>query len=337
MIKNYNLEMVIGCVDKQESNIKETVPSLMPALLFADKVTIIADEADTIIELRDYHDIKQIFQDSVDLVSFDECSYEDAEIESVLSEKYYTRLETLEKYGLSDTAIHNDCELRNLSQKRNEQLQKERLKILQSVEGMINRPEVMPLIDDPNGLLSSNIQHLGSIALGTRSRRQMSAKLGTEIITKIPSFQDLNHLEIFELRKRLSDSLIPFRSSVVEMSSSLALADGDKDAIADIIHEIYLVKVIPAVDELARQTSENTFLRRLLNDFGRDPSTFIQSFVTFGIGELADLPQYLSISAAIASQIISVASKKIETGKKISSNNLFFVHELDRLTKRMKR
>lgn len=337
MVKNPELEIVIGCVDEQGESLKETIPSLMSSLLFADKVTIIADEADTIIELGDYYDVEAIFHENINLVSFDERSYDDINIESALNDKYSSRLNNLKRIGYSDNDISNDPEIRDILRDINDHLQNERNEIRKTVERIINRPEVMPLIEDPNGWLSSNIQCLGEIALGTRCRRQMSAKLGTEIITKIPSFQDLDPLEIYELKRRLSGNLIPFRSYIIEMSSSLAVAGDDQDAIADIIHEIYIAKVIPVVNDLAKQTRDNTFLTRLLNDFGRDPKTFVQSFITLGIGEFAGLPQSLSIGASIASQIISIASNKIETGKSIVKNDLFFVHELDRLTQKINR
>jgi hypothetical protein len=104
----------------------------------------------------------------------------------------------------------------------------------------------------------------------------------------------LEAAEIVEVRHQLHEWLAPFRSYVGETSTALVEAVRNEEAVADVIHELYIGKVRPAMSELNDQVARSGFLRTLLTDFGRDPKSFVTSFVTFGLGSLAADP-YLRI------------------------------------------
>jgi hypothetical protein len=48
-----DMHLVVGCLQQQQATVRETLRSLMPAALYADKLTIVTFEADTLAEPGD--------------------------------------------------------------------------------------------------------------------------------------------------------------------------------------------------------------------------------------------------------------------------------------------
>jgi len=324
MIEQPQFKIVIGVMEDQQGTSRETAPHLLPAILYSDHVTVVTAEDDTLIELADFHDILAEFGGNNGTAVMDYFGYDDPLPSNVEQDNDGASRDYEMPYWREGESFEEYKERYAIDEAHG---------IMSTVERMLDDSNVMPLIYDPHGRLAQNVHALGRMATGGNIKKQAGARLGTELIVRLPSFSALGPTEIAELRKKLSGELVPFRSYVAEASSAVAEVGYDTDALADVINEIYVGKVIPAVNELERQTKDNGFLRRLLHDFGRDPKTFVQSFLTLGIGEVTSLPLYVSIGAAIGTQLIGEAAKMHDEGKRIGASRLHVLYETERAGK----
>lgn len=61
-----SLTLVVGCVQDQQHTVRETLPSLMSAAVYADKLIIVTREADTLLELPGFSETASHFSGFMD-------------------------------------------------------------------------------------------------------------------------------------------------------------------------------------------------------------------------------------------------------------------------------
>lgn len=301
------LRIILGCLQHQQATVKATVPTLMSAAVFADSVLVVTPEADTLIELNEYFEVADAFRGFFDYVGADSWEL------NVQNGPYMRSL------GLEPRAPSQNYE------------QAELLEVARIVEELIGAPQTLPMIYDPTGVLMSASLTLKTLSKLTKQKQEADAKLGSGLIDTLPSFDQFEAGEIVEIRHRLGEFLAPFRSFVIETSHGLVDTIRDEEATRDVIQEIYLGKVRPALNVINDEWGRSSLGRATIRDFGRDPNAFIQSFVTFGLGELVQLPVPVSVGAAAASGVISGIAKRHESRRFLRQNKLFFLHEIERL------
>lgn len=146
------LEIVIGCVPDQQESILKTVPGLGAAALYADRVTVITREADTLVELINT-DGKEFYEQSW-FRSYGADSTGDDVYKRVheIRDLGVHRLGELLNAGVSENEIENDKELKALDDMADTA---EIYAMVMLFEEYIESPEKLPLICDPNGELQS--------------------------------------------------------------------------------------------------------------------------------------------------------------------------------------
>ncbi|WP_461165356.1 hypothetical protein [Arthrobacter sp. R4-81] len=337
------LKMVIGCLQDQRPTVKETIPTLMSAAVYADELVVVCREADTLMELNDWYPILDDFQEFMEYQGAD--SYYSNPIDSETEQGEKLRRAVTE--AMADAAEHGvppeefvEWAIRNIDPSLWESVPyrgnsnstsdlQEALSVAKVVESYLESPNVVPLVFDPEGLLKSQAAGLQRLSKPTKVKGEADARLGSGLVDLLPSFEGLQSAEILELRAALKPYLTPFRSFVVETSTALTSVVRDEEAVRDVVHELYIGKVRPVLDEINDQWRHSNAVRSLIRDFGRDPKAFVTSFVTFGLGEVADLPIEVSIGAAAASQVIGAAAQQQTARKTLKGNRLFMLHEVE--------
>ena len=216
---------------------------------------------------------------------------------------------------------------------RFEQNSNDIISVAQNVEAMLDSPNKIPLIYDTTGFVVSQHNSWQKLMQPTKIRQSAEARLGSALIDKLPGFDKLSPIEVFEIRKHLKPYLTPFRSYVLETSEAVSSYIYDKEALDDIINELYRKKVRKAINELNDEWQNSSFIKTLLREFGSNPNEFMKSFLTFGVGHIIGLPLEVTAAAATAatavSPIIRAINKMTEKRKNIKKEGLYMLNEIE--------
>ena len=344
-----DMHIVVGCLQDQQATVRQTVPTLMSAALYADKLTIVTFEDDTLPELREWSEISTQFGDFLDCKGADsqfsgpedddwdeedDPSLTDTVIDKLWVKLALDRLKTesdpAERERLQKRVAELETSIAAEEERRTVKMRRSGIDgVLQIVEGLMGQPNTFPIIYDPLGVLVADSYELQRLSRPSKRRAEANARFGSGAVGKLPSFEQLEAAEIVEVRRQLRDWLAPFRSYVSETSTALIDAGRDEEALADVIHELYIGKVRPLMAELNDEVTRSGYLRTLLSDFGRDPKSFVTSFVTFGLGDLAHIPTYAAAAVAASAELLRVRNEAVSAQRKTRSNRLYYLHELE--------
>jgi hypothetical protein len=321
------LTIVLGCVGDQQDSIRETLPCLMSAATLADELIVVCPEADTLVELSGFWQVEQDFP-FMEYVGTDSLTGNRRRMKTSLDALYD---DVHQQYQVAKEKAGFPWD-KGYDRKAEEEAWRARelteaLDVAREVERCLNSPSVLPIIYDPKGLLRD--QPLQKLSQETTVKKEADARLGTGLVDRLPSFEAFTSEEVVEIRQQLALHLTPFRSFVVETSQALTEVVRDEDAVRDVIEEVYVGKVRPTLDSINNEWSRSSFYRNLIRDFGHDPKSFVNAFVTFGIGELAQLPLWASIGAAAASQVVGSVAKQQTTRSALKQERLFLLHLME--------
>lgn len=124
--------------------------------------------------------------------------------------------------------------------------------------------------------------------------------------------------------------LQPFRSYVVRLSSELESVSNSPDEWGDLINEVYIGKILPALKTLEKELENTSFIRSILKDLRENHKQFIGSSLTIGIGELSELPPALSIGSAISLDILTRILRNKYNRAELENDDVYFLYSLGR-------
>lgn len=324
-----DLTLVLGCLSDQQATVAETLPGLMSAAVYAGKLTVVAFEADTLIELPDYHTISAEFGEFFDYYGADSADLPGNPLYCGPGDDSDAITdETLWAESLGISSEEDDLWSLPFEEAIRREQYENALSVAKVVSELIKAPNTMPMLYDPTGLLIEDAERLGTLSRPTKQKLEADAKLGSGLVDRLPSFEKLTAEQIVEIRNEFRDYLGPFRSFVVETSQALVEVVRDEEAVVDVVNEIYVGKVRPAVKSINDEMRQSSFGRSVLRNLGQDPKAFLQSFVTFGLGEVAQLPLGVSVGAAAASTLVSVLSTRGSTRRQLRKDRLYLLHEI---------
>jgi hypothetical protein len=159
---------------------------------------------------------------------------------------------------------------------------------------------------------SSNIVRVG-VEVGYFSPVESVRQLGADaamadgLFDRLPNFQYATPREILDIRTELSGSLSAFRQGVRELTDDVDVAPEDPD-FAHVIADAWNHKVVPALEEIEQQISENKSMTDLLKRTVKDP---------IGGGSVVGavtLPSTLAVAAGPAPAYISAAGLLVGYG-----------------------
>jgi len=311
MNNTQELHVVIGCLSDQKCTVQDTIPCLMSAALYADKITVVCQESDTLLELSDFFEIENTFRDFFAFDSTDAHYYNRKTGESIYRGEWQREL---------FEGDYDDFE--------REIKEKEGVGFI--VESLLTSPNIIPLIYDPDGFMNKQSGLFNKLSKPTKIKQNADSHLGSGLIDTLPAIRSLPSSHVLELRKHLKPFLTPFRSFVVETSEALTNVNYDEESISDVIHQMYVGKILPIIKEINDEWRVSNFIKSIFRDLAKDPKKIISTFLTFGIGEIANLPMELSVGIATANLGISSLFSQQEKRNELKKNKLYLLHELER-------
>ena len=304
------LEILIGSLREQEWTLSETVPALLPSVLYADHVTIYTVCSDDLGEIRDFH---VVYREKMGDLFTHHFLEHDVDIE------YYVP-------GSEDLDWRSH-RLSDMTRKERKVYSKLIDLYLEEFTAKLDSPNIYPIFDDPEGVLLG--KPIRSLITTSQLRHSKQATLGQGLIHQLPTFPKAKVDEILDIRKDLTKLLSPFRAAVVELSEGVNENPWDNEAVADVIRDVYTGKVTPIMEEISAEAKRNKYLRVLMADAISDPAASLTSFLTFGAAQVLNLPFYASLGVASTSHLIRTFQRKRSTLQALKKNKLFIMHELN--------
>lgn len=318
-----DFHIVLASFGKQRGTVKETLPHLLSASLYADEVTVITTENDILLELM-HDDLEHYHNNLRNIAHFGADISIENELSSMVEEGLIKKEHIENAHEVVDESGLTIAEIANARG------------VVRGFNRLLSHPNIYPLIHDPDNILSHTMVNIGNIATSEFvDDKFKTAEIGNSILQRLPEFSYANPEHVAEIKNQLSEYLIPFRAHLMELSKqSKHIPVGDWDSLEEVLHDIYLRKVLPAISELQKAHDNNRYIKVLLNDVMRDPAGTFGAVFSLGLGVLKYLPTSVSIPFAIASQMISSAQRMRVNHNLIKSNDLYFVHETGRQLKR---
>jgi hypothetical protein len=200
------------------------------------------------------------------------------------------------------------------------------------LDNLLRDSNAYPLFDDmTGGLVRAGIaEGLFELAPSARSHGKQVA-VASDFISRAPAFPRAGITEILDIRDELSNPLGRFRGAVADMARRLDAAAHDESFSAE-VQELYEAEVEPALLEIAEAIASNTYLRQLIDAPYSSVRELVLggSAITLGLTKLAAMPSLAAGSiatAAGAGDIVARATKrKMDVQAETQTHRLYFLY-----------
>lgn len=201
----------------------------------------------------------------------------------------------------------------------------ERGKLLEkSFAGMLERledPQRLALIDPSIATPPLNV---------SCENAPTPAFLGNAVVSRIPGLDDLQMIEILDLREDLKEYLPHFRSEIVTLSQEIAQMTSSHEVAAEVDLRWHR-DIAPAMEEIRREVAAARYPRKLVDALTSDPATIASGAgaLTLATGGIAiGLSTLLPAAAAAAFPFLKAKSLRDQGLEKAQTNKLFFLYAL---------
>lgn len=192
--------------------------------------------------------------------------------------------------------------------------------------------EAYPLFDDATGDLVRAGVAEGLFEMGVQAREHAKrAAAASDFISRAPTFPQATISEILDIRGELTKPLSRFRGAVAELARKVESAAHDDDFGAE-VQLLYEAEVEPALAELGELVGSNSYLRQLTNaGYGSvDKMVGGGSILALGLMKLATLPPLAAASVAVASAVGGVvgsaALSSAQAAENVEGHKLYFLY-----------
>lgn len=115
-----------------------------------------------------------------------------------------------------------------------------------------------------------------------------------DIYQRLPSFEQAGFDEIMDIRKEIKKPLDNFRSAMLEYSLEINSVPWEEDFEYE-AQKLYLLKVVPAVNEVQESCKENKMLMMVINRVIRDNVVRWCSGLGLGVASITDFAELTKI------------------------------------------
>ena len=205
-------------------------------------------------------------------------------------------------------------------------------KYLEHVLSAILSGETYPVFDKLTGELVDFVIDVNNLQPTNLSVSQAKhVALSSELLQRLPSFDEASIDEVLDIRKELYRPLLRFRSAIVGYSSQVESAAWDESFPYE-ANQVFIQYVQPSILEIEDQCLSHSFLREFLPDFIGKP---ILPLSTSGLGLLlaqaTHLPEIvttgLGFTAGTALTALKAYQELKEKVESVQRNNLYFYYK----------
>ncbi len=202
-----------------------------------------------------------------------------------------------------------------------------------AVSDAILSGETYPLFDDLTGEIVSSAIREGKIVPSNVSlNRAKQIGLSSDLLRRLPLFDDAPVDEILDIRKALDKPLIRFRSAIIQFSREVHSTSWDKDFPKE-AEQVFREHVEPTVLEIEEACKSNRILLRLIPDLIEKP--LIPASLAILIGQANQLPEIVADGLGLVAGASVTALRSVrewrERNREIEGNQLYFYYKAGKM------
>lgn len=171
------------------------------------------------------------------------------------------------------------------------------LSYIELIQKSMTEGKSYPLFDDQAGDIAKALVEEGVASLSeVREQRARQSALAADVLQRLPTFEQASINQTLEVRSQLEQSLVNFRSAIIEFSEELNAMPWTED-FALRADDIMRKKVEPAVTDIEKMVNENSSLRSLASKAFR-PGT-LATGLQVGFSILQYVPDLVSLIGGV--------------------------------------
>lgn len=191
-----------------------------------------------------------------------------------------------------------------------------------------------PMFDEQAGELVRLGVEAGHISVSDTGRTlSRHGGLASDLLRRLPLFDDASVGEILDIRRELEVPLVRFRGAVSEFSDGMRASGWSSDFAGD-AEEVFTRHVAPAVQEIEEMVRDNSFLAELWPRMTRPQDWGVGAGLGMMAYNLASLPEIASLVAAggvgFAGAARNAYLEHRDGRREIEGHRLFFYRETGR-------
>lgn len=163
-------------------------------------------------------------------------------------------------------------------------------------------------------------------------------RLASELLRRLPKFDDASLDEILDIRNELESPLVRFRSAIIKYGRQIETAAWDSDFGFE-ANQVFIEHVQPAILEIEERCNSNSFLKNLapsLVDKPLEPAA--SSALGLLLANSAHMPEIVNAGLGLLAggAVIGLKAKQayIEEKQLIERNNLYFYYQAGEMLKK---
>jgi len=200
----------------------------------------------------------------------------------------------------------------------------------ESAASAIRSGDTFPLFDDRTGDLIRTAAAEGKIAPDrTGVLRGQIVGLASDLLQRLPLFDDATTEEVIEIRRQLEDPLVRFRGAVITYARAIGSAQWDR-SFQEEADLVFREKVAPAVKDLEDAIRANSFAQKLLGRATSPLALPSSSVIGVVVSKLAAFQPLLgaSLGIAVGSAVAAGSAWKEwqDQSSEIERNQLYFYY-----------
>lgn len=248
------------------------------------------------------------------------------------SQEYFTKLALEAGLDKLDAAYRTGLlDIQSFSIDNTDQLVNE---YFETISRAVVSGETYPLFDDFTGSMIEAAIREGKLAPTNVSvNRAVQVGLSSDLLKRLPLFEDASIDEIIDIRKELEKPLVKFRSAMIQFSRQVDNAPWNKEFPAE-AEQVFREHVEPAVFEIEEACKSNKLLFSLITNYFSQ-----ETVLPAGLGVLLASGTHLSdimalgLGAVATTAVAGLKSYKEWQGKnsEIQGNQLYFYYKAGKL------
>jgi hypothetical protein len=207
---------------------------------------------------------------------------------------------------------------------------------LETVGNAVVSGETYPLFDDMTGnLVSTAIREGKIVPTDVSINRAKQIGLSSDLLRRLPLFDEASVDEILDIRKELDKPLIRFRSAIIQFSRDAQSAAWDKEFSKE-AEQVFREHVEPAVLDIEEACRSNKLLLRILPTLAEKPAVpLTTSVLALMLAQASQLPEMvvggLSVAAGVSAATLRSVQEWRERNREIEGNQLYFYYKAGKM------
>lgn len=355
-----NFNVTILTAPDPEITLKKEINLLKVALLYSDKITLISPTASMLLSVMQMHlldddskfELVKTYMLATGQGNYDEIVNLYSTYKNLKTKKRLSREELLLKIKLREGFEKFTKSLSEIGEKFYNNSNFDKLVpliekgfiefkhfnygiddvqefFMNEILDVLNDVYKYPLFDN----MIEGITHAYSIEnnLSIANNNPKEIKMGKEVLFKLPNIEELDFIEIIELKNNLNIELSRFKGALLNYSNSLiSLPYSEKDDVE--IFKKYEYYIKPELADLKNQISQNKFIKKIRNELLSNSTKYAtQTMVCIGLCELMEFNKLISTVGFLGESMYKTFKTKADESKKIKKHPLFFYHSMEKL------